>query len=229
MQVDTLVIVPSRQRPHNVERLIRSWRQTTNGSSELLICLDDDDNHNYKIPDDVSLLVRPRMRLGAWWNYASTQYNNGYIKYVGFLGDDNTFNTNNWEEYITKPLRNNVGISYGNDLCHGESLCTSAFLSVEIIKALGYAAPPGLIHLFIDNFWQALGYGIKSIHYVPEVIIEHLHHTLGKSQFDRIYQDVNSVKMWEHDRSVWEEYCRSQLPRDIKRVNNYHAQTKVKI
>ncbi len=221
MPVDTLVIVPSRSRPHNVERLIKTWRDTTDGTSELLICLDDDDAHNYTIPGDVSVLVRPRMRLGDWWNYAAANHNSvNDIRFIGFLGDDNIFGTTHWEKQITEPLRQEIGVSYGNDQYHGPNLPTAAFLSVEIIDILGYACPPKQTHLFLDNFWQAIGVGINSISFV-DVNIEHLHHTSGKAPMDTIYQDVNSEEMWAHDRLAWEEYCKNDLADDIKKIKDW--------
>lgn len=222
MPVDTLIIVPSRHRPHNVERLINSWRATTDGTSELLICLDEDDADNYSIPGDVSVLVRPRMRLGDWWNYAATNYHShNDIRFMGFLGDDNTFGTSDWEKKITEPLRDRIGISYGNDQYHGVNLCTSAVLSVEIIEVLGYACPPKQIHLFLDNFWMAVGMGINRLSFVGDVSIEHHHHTIGKSPFDDIYQEVNSEEMWQHDRDAWTEYCKNDLASDIAKLKEY--------
>ena len=91
---------------------------------------------------------------------------------------------------------------------------------MEIIEILGYACPPKQIHLFLDNFWQAIGVGINSISFV-DVNIEHLHHTSGKAPFDELYQDVNSQTMWAHDRLEWENYCKNDLLNDINKIKDY--------
>jgi len=216
---ELLVVVPTRERPHKITELIEAWRATTSGNSELLICLDDDDAENYTIPDDVSLMTHARMRLGPWLNYATTSYKSeNPIKYIGFMGDDHRPRTKNWDQLIIEPLESRLGVSYGNDLLQGEALATAAFMNKEIVDKLGYFCTPGCIHLYLDNFWMTLGNGLQSLHYRPDVIIEHEHFSIGKSEKDALYEEVNSSEMYRHDEEKFNEYLKNQYRDDLKKL-----------
>ncbi|NCV65265.1 MAG: hypothetical protein EBW16_03430 [Burkholderiaceae bacterium] len=51
------------------------------------------------------------------------------------------------------------------DLFQGQNLATAVMMSTNIIKALGFMAPPKLIHLYMDNFWMAIGNILDCIDY----------------------------------------------------------------
>jgi len=57
MKKEILIIVPSRsngsRRENNVDRFIENWLQYTEGYSDLLISLDEDDEHYYPRRDGV--------------------------------------------------------------------------------------------------------------------------------------------------------------------------------
>jgi hypothetical protein len=78
--------------------------------------------------------------------------------------------------------------------------------------------PPGAVHLYLDDFWLALGRGIDSIHYLPDVIIEHLHPSAGKAQIDAGYTEVNAPALYESDRAVFNRYLATQLAHDVEKI-----------
>ena len=55
--------------------------------------------------------------------------------------------------------------------------------------------PPGMIHLYFDNFWLDFGRAMGKITYLPDVIIEHMHPAVGKAVLDAGYQEVNAPEM----------------------------------
>jgi hypothetical protein len=89
-------------------------------------------------------------------------------------------------------------------------------MSSEIIKALGFMAPPVLKHLYMDNFWLDLGKGINSIHYFEDVVLEHLHPLLEKSPVDKVYLD--SWGLVDHDKNAYENYKKIDFLKDLERV-----------
>jgi glycosyltransferase involved in cell wall biosynthesis len=215
---ELLVIVPTRERPNKIVELIEAYADTTSGNSELLLCLDDDDSGNYMIPnvDFVTVMIRPRMRLGPWLNYAVNNYEGpNPIKYVGFMGDDHRPRTQDWDSAVVEPLRNTLGIAYGNDLLQGEKLPTAVFMNKQITDTLGYFCPPEQVHLYLDDYWLALGHRLGSVNYLPDVVIEHEHFTTGKVEMDALYADVNSREMFDHDFVAFDKYMHGQFDRDM--------------
>lgn len=220
-----LVIVPTRNRPNNMVELINSWKETAQ-FAHLLFAVDDDDEFldEYKrqfIANAVvgmELYVGPRLRLGGTLNALSVKYTDEY-SVIGFMGDDHRPRTVGWDNAVMEAFeaQGNTGFVYGNDLNWGEGLPTAVFISSRIIETLGFMVPKGMIHLYFDNFWLDFGRAMGKITYLPNVVIEHMHPSVGKAVQDAGYTEVNAPEMYDHDRTVYEKYQREQMPEDLLR------------
>jgi hypothetical protein len=117
------------------------------------------------------------------------------VRYIGFMGDDHLPRTASWDGTICEALDElgSAGIVYGNDLFQGPNLPTAVFMHAEIVRTLGYMAPPCLRHMFLDNFWLELGRSAGTIRYLPDVIIEHMHPEAGKAPEDDNYGRVRGL------------------------------------
>ncbi len=211
---DMLVIIPSRNRPDSVAEITECLLRT---STDIDICFgfDDDDTSNYNYVPGIIYERNPRVLMNGTNNILANKYADKY-KFLCFLGDDVRPRTIAWDKILSKPLINTPGISYANDLIQKEFLPTHVVMSSEIIKALGFMAPPVLKHLFMDNFWLDLGKAIGQIHYFENVILEHMHPLLEKSSVDKVYQD--SWGLFDHDKSAYEKYKESDFLEDVKKV-----------
>jgi hypothetical protein len=90
-------------------------------------------------------------------------------------------------------------------------------MSSSIVQALGYFCPPGLIHMYLDNFWAELGRGANCLAYRGDVIIEHMHPLAGKAEVDAGYDEV--WPLMEPDAERWRYYVGSgRLAADIEKV-----------
>lgn len=220
-----LVIVPTRNRPNNMVELINSWKETVQ-FAHLLFAVDDDDVdlEEYKRQFETNavggmfLHVGPRLRLGGTLNALSVQYTDDY-GVIGFMGDDHRPRTPAWDTMVMDAFegQGDTGFVYGNDLIWGEDLPTSVFIASDIIKTLGFMVPPGMIHLYFDDFWRDFGRELGKITYLPNMIIEHMHPSVGKSVQDAGYTEVNAPEMYDHDRAVYETYKKEQMSKDVKR------------
>lgn len=220
-----VIIVPTRGRPHLLERLIESWKKTTSGHSTILAVLDEDDHANYMpmldkyMYDRVEVAVvfgDREMLVGKLNMFSDGWEKEGYIG-VGFMGDDCVFMTPGWELPIIQWLESNKGLCYGNDLLQGEALPNNVFIHVDVISALGFMAPPELKHYFIDNYWRELGVSIGKLHYFPEVVIEHRHWSNGKEGKDNIYTEAE--KLMGEDRTAWDDYrLTGKMTEDVSKV-----------
>lgn len=222
--IDIIVDVPSRGRPHNIVRLINEWEKTTSHKSLLHVIVDADDPtlEDYlaiPAPEFMQLTVQSENRgLNAVSNAAAVEdAKNCWI--VGNMGDDHLPRTKDWDLRIIEALWGQSGVAYGDDLLQGENLPTAAFLTADLVRLLGFYAPPTLTHLMIDVFWLHLGRATFLV-YLPDVIIEHMHPANGKGEFDDGYAEWNSPLMVQRDGAAWIDYLDRDWPRDLKKLRN---------
>jgi hypothetical protein len=211
------VIIPSRGRPSNIADLLIAWKET-NTKADLFVVVDGDDPEldGYRRMIGFTLLIYPRQGKGMAkpLNRAACEILSiGDYQYFAFIGDDHRPRTEGWDSHLTDALDEiGTGIAYGNDLLQGESLPTAVAMSVDIVAALGGMVPPNMIHLYLDNFWLQLGKD-TAIRYLPKVIIEHLHPTNGKAEWDEGYRDVNAEEVYSADRKALDDYLTSDAYR----------------
>lgn len=219
------MVCPSRGRPGNILELADCWA-LTKAQARLVVVVDDDDPElggyldlPISLPGiDLQVIEEPR-RLGPILNSvmpAIAQHGGA----VGFLGDDHRPRTPGWDEALTRAL---PGVAYGNDLFQGANLPTAVVMSAGIVQILGYFIPPGLTHLYFDDFWLTLGRELHALAYLPEVIIEHMHPQAGKAHWDDGYRRVNSVNQFNTDGNAYQKFMVTQWPGDLQRLKQEWA------
>lgn len=231
LDVDLAVIVPSRGRPQNIARLLDAWdrtrRQPAMVKSELWVIVDWDDPARQAYEDllaparDYFDLYEPlpiRMPIGPLVNGLAR--NLAYrAKRIGFLGDDHFPVTQGWDGAVVDALDDlGSGIVYGDDLLQGERLPTAAFMTSDIIRALGHMCLPTLEHLYIDNYWLELGRAMGRVRYLPQIVIEHLHPDAGKAERDTTYDEANAPDRNRRDQAAFEEWIADGLERDVAKL-----------
>lgn len=213
---DLLVIVPSRGRPHNIADLYVAWSETTNRDAHLLVAVDDDDP---TLPEyqrlcalmDVELTAGPRLRLTGTLNKAALEQAPHY-RAVAFIGDDHRPRTIGWDSDLMGALDTlGTGIAYGNDLIQGEKMATAVAMTSNIVTALGYMAPPQMVHLCLDLVWVDWGIAIQRLAYLHDTVIEHMHPAVGKAPNDAGYEEANSPHQTAADHAAYEAYRNGPL------------------
>lgn len=233
MKNNILLIVPTRSaggvRLQTLETLIESWHQTTDGYSDMLINFDVDEAALYiPIVEKWGSGKITFLMSGKRVSYAEKL--NGIIEapllldqydIIGHPSDDHVFMTRGWEEPIIKWV-SYMGVGYGDDLLQGENLPTCPFISSSILKGLGFMCPPGMKHMFVDNFWKDLGLRLGCLKYFPEIIIEHRHWSNKKTTIDDQYLQVYN-EYTEVDRKRFDEYRLSdEMELDVNKVRRYY-------
>jgi hypothetical protein len=222
---DMAVIVPTRGRPASIRRLIEGWA-LTNATSTLVLGVDEDDeslnlgmvnSFSQEFGVDVKLVSYPRTSMNGTLNAIAVEAADEF-DILAFMGDDHLPRTNRWDYHIRNALGDGAAMAYGNDLMQGILLPTAVFMSSSIVQALGYMAPPLLYHLFLDNAWIEWGKAFGGLKYLPDVVIEHLHPQAGKADWDEGHIRVNSGEMWEHDRTAFDDYVKSDLESDLNKL-----------
>lgn len=223
MNKKVLLIVPTRGRPDKVKELYSTYIENS-FDCDIVFGLDEDDEHNYERIDGVIYEVNPRVRFAETMNIISKKYHKEY-EYFAFMGDDHRIRTKDWDKILLEPIQNRgYGFSYGDDLLQGEKLCTAVMFSTNIIKPLdGNMVLPvhPNKHMYSDDFWMELGKRLDAITYCPNVILEHLHFSVGKSDMDAVYSETNTPERYSIDGAEWVNYLNNDIENDIVKIKNY--------
>lgn len=216
-------ITPSRERPEKLERLIQSWKNTTSGLSDLLVCYDIDDNSYDDLIEKYDAVIwcinegetKSFLRILNDIAYnCSDQY-----QYLGFMEDDCIFETEGYEQKFIDKLKElgPYGIVFANDLLNTPRLITLPVLNSNIIKDLGYYCPNELNCLYADNYWRDLANELKSEYYFENVIIKHLHYTVDDNIVDKTSTSVDSFMCT--DGQIYHRYINNQFKEDLLKLN----------
>lgn len=216
---DLIVIVPSRGRPESVHPLAEAFWATCTADTVLLFVVDASDPKldEYKAAVDLEHKAGRAIGFGTGPSTTMVEALNGAAEMlandddtpfaIGFLGDDHCPRTVGWDAAYLEALRElGTGLVYGNDLIQGERIPTQVAMTADIVKALGYMAPPVLTHLYVDNYWKSLGTSADCLRYLPDVIVEHRHPSVGKAPWDAGYARVNESRMYARDEAAFRQY-----------------------
>lgn len=221
------VLVPSRGRPESIDRLLTAMEATCRGDTRLIVGLDSDDDRLAEYlevcKNRCTMVVAPgyKGRLVAYLNRLSHMHLGCYA--YGHFGDDNVPRTEGWDLRVVESLKaqGKVSFCFGDDLDPGRppgSLSIHIFMTTEVVRRLGYMGPPVIQHMYVDPVWFAWGQR-TSIEFLSDVVLEHLHYSLGKSRRDESYDA--STGLIPADCTRYNAYCddeRHGMNADIKRL-----------
>ena len=227
---DVAVIIPSTGRAEQCARLVERIHETARTGPSIVVSVEPDDQQEYSrflgsLPDQprfINALVWPddsedatRSHVAAINRGARSALAERFIdenesdpKLIIKLDDDHWPVTHGWDQFYLDSLNalGGTGVVYGNDLFQRDHLPTAPGLSTDIVRELGWYAPPQLGHLFCDNFWLELGRRSGRLSYMPNVIIEHRHPVAGwhGGQGDATYEAGGmSPDRWSADEREW--------------------------
>lgn len=192
------ILLPSRGRPENVDRLVDSVMDTAEGQVEIILYLDEDDDtqHRYPLKNPiVKGYLTKRTVLSMYWNLA-------YEKATGSIfmqcGDDIVFRTKGWDTKVKEAFDkypDKIVLVYGDDgdpteKTHG----THSFLHKNWVEAVGYFVPPYFTSDFSDTWINDLADGIGRKAKV-DILTEHMHPAFGKGALDLTHAE-KYVRHW---------------------------------
>lgn len=191
-----VVLVPTRGRgDYTLREVITSFNETRtliDTFLEFIVDSDDKTPHGRDVEEYVHYLDDAPGSMRAALNAATITELGEPWDIFGFIGDDHRFRTKGWDARIEEELKNG-GMAYANDGVQGAALPTQWFVTTDIVRKLGWFALPDCNHFYLDNAWLDLANAAKCRHYLPDVIIEHMHFSYGKSQMDATYEHTMRV------------------------------------
>jgi len=190
-------VIPSRGRPEKLLEMVNSVIDCAASPEliEFVIYLDNDETSNYGMFNNIATITRgERVFMGKMF---SSCIENASGKTIVICNDDVIVRTEKWDDILYEKLNlydDDIFLFYPNDLNKGENLCTFPIFSKEFFLKFPDILPDdlNLIDLHMrDLFMQLKGLGADRIQYLHNIVFEHLHHTLGKSNLDATYTDRN--------------------------------------
>jgi hypothetical protein len=216
---DLAILVPSRGRPENVERLKQACAATCATDYQLCWAFDNDDptldESKRAAGTGVNggrsyLWTGPRDGLAGWTNrmWAETQ---GDFRYYASIGDDHVPITHGWDKEMTAALEDHGGgFAYcwngvKQEIQNFPEMCV---ISAPILDALGWMCEPTLKHYCVDVVWMDLGGAADCLYYLPGVTLQHRHWMFGTGARDGTYwdamerghEDVKAHEVWRAER-----------------------------
>lgn len=209
-------VLATRSRPDSCRRFIQAWIQTQ-ATSAVYVRLDECDPElpalkDLPWPNTFILEVGARRGLSASMNELFEHYPNE--PWYGMLADDLLPQTAKWDQDLIDAC-GSWNISYANDL-GSRDWPTHPCVGGELVRAIGWFGFPPCRHYFTDTVWKYLGEHLDNIHRLNNVIVEHLHYSVGKSEHDTVYQQSNTH--WQHDKQAYGQWCRQQGPELVERL-----------
>jgi hypothetical protein len=202
------IIIPTRSRPSNIQRLHEQWFRITDTSisTDCIIVLDNDNEAEYPRLEGFRYIVVHNTVRGVVnpLNQAAIQVCNEY-EYLGFWGDDHFPQTTNWNSQFYNSLKSKgkYAMVYGDDGIQGQNLPTHIVMDSLIVRRLGYMGHPEFRHLYLDDFWKYIGNYFGTLIYMSEVKIEHKHYCVGKAPMDELYELNNSNIAFQNGRESY--------------------------
>lgn len=248
------VLVPSRGRPENIERLYNVIQETAANPQDVFLAVrvDEDDPaaERYRALErqligaaGIGFDYGDRIRLAASWNEQAAwaadaaQVSWWGFTHLAFWGDDVVPETYGWDKLLVGAIdQYGPGWAYGRDGVwdadhwneHPEHLVlpTAALCDLGTYRALGYVSPPGVLkHLCIDLVWRDVGVAAGALHYVPEVMLRHMHPIRGLAPYDLTYQEANEGPQAGADHNGYMIWRQTQDFQDaVQRVGTYRAE-----
>lgn len=188
------ILIPTRQRPANVERLIRSAYETAVLPPEVLVYVDDDDpqrDATQRVCDDLGAVctVGSRIVLSEMWNSLARVASHNIMMHCG---DDIIFRSHGWDQIVSEIFEgvpDKIGVVHGRDGFQDERLATHGFYHRRWMEVLGYLVPPYFSSDYNDLWNTEIADAVARRWYRPEIFTEHMHPVAGKGELDITHQE----------------------------------------
>lgn len=185
------ILLPTRGRPDNVERLLKSIETTAMQRPEVVIYVDEDESSpsvGRELDYFLRLVVGPRRTLTECWNECFKACSGDIVM---FAADDLVFRTKNWDAMVAEAFEkceDKMLFVYGDDGHWGKDFGTHGFLSRKWVETIGYVLPPYFVSDYGDTWINDIAETIGRRQYLP-FVTEHMHFLWKKAPMDKTYQD----------------------------------------
>lgn len=210
-----MIVLPTKNRPDNLRRFINAYMKT-GATLPIHVIFDADDAGRYDsvaTPKSWKRVSAPAgTPIGAIFNRIFKKYPNE--PFYAMVADDVVPETDKWDVILRDACLPDK-ISWGWDGIQNEMLPVHPFIGGDLVRKLGWWAPPDLNHWFVDNAWKAIADGANCAIYLPDVKMTHHHFSNGKAQIDRTYEQQPNH---QHDADRFIEFMKNDFPKVMERI-----------
>jgi hypothetical protein len=232
------VLVPSRERMNNRLTLISSIVTSVKDINNVKIYfgVDEDDptlKMALKLEAAFPFLTVVKIKnegkflgLGKLWNILADTCKEDIIS---MIGDDMIFKTPDWDDLILKEFKNmptdQIKAVHCNDDMHKSRLAVNLFCHRKYAEVMGGFMREEFKINWVDQWLHQMFSAFGRLVYRDDIMIEHRHWSLGKSQKDntvqRMYQADGPDKISD---KLWYELTSERIA-DVKKLASYLNQT----
>jgi hypothetical protein len=211
-------IMPTRGRPKSVARFLDAYI-ATKATSRVVVMIDECDPccneyqalfllQKYTVgASNVVPLLTPRRSVGGHIACMADMLMDTDCTSIGLLGDDIVPRTEKWDVALADAAGFH-GVAYARDLDVDERFANHPVIGVSLLREVGFLVLPGLRRLYIDTVWHDIGTKRGVLRFCPAVILEHLHFSNGKAEFDEVYRKPEA----DSDKAIYERWRDHAFP-----------------
>ena len=191
------ILAPTRNRPSGLKRMIRSAFETASDPSNIEMCLyiDDDDTVS---EDAISTLKDYNIKYKRGERGVLSDLPNRVLELATadiFMGgsDDLIFRTKGWDSRVLETFEvfeDKIALVYPKSGNPYQLSSTILFLHRKWVDAVGYFLAPYFSCGGADGWWNEVSIYLNRRIFLPDVLIEHMHYTHGKSPMDNTYAEA---------------------------------------
>lgn len=190
------IFCPTRKRPFQLARLIDSIVNNSSHPERVSFHLyvDSDDEVTLSFLENVknytSLNIRAVIENHNTRPLSDTYnvlFENSGVDIMMQFGDDTIMRTSGWDVMIDSAFaqfEDRIALVYGRDGIHNEGFAPHYALHRNWIETVGYASPPYFTADWSDTWMFEIAKAINRNIFLPDLLIEHMHWTQGKSEID---------------------------------------------
>lgn len=201
----------SRCRPERCQRALDDFAEHGSTPGVLYVhSLADGEEVGYediRLPDGWVKIGGPEYMAGqcrAVQDYAPN------ARWYGMIADDNYARTPNFDLRLIEAAGD-----FGFAICASgigkewpSSIPGVMLWGRGLIDAVGWWAPPGIVHATLDETWKKIATSAGVVRHLPNVFVRHEQHQ-SKAR-PRDFTDTEPKVHWSHDFSAFKEFCDSK-------------------
>ena len=208
-------LCPTRKRPANVLRLVKSLEDTSAEMPEVVFYVDEDDETFPQVftSPNIKVVRGPRILMSEMWNKC-LEASTGELLMMG--GDDLVFQTKDWDTMVRRAFAafpDRLVFVHGDDGHWGDKFGTHGIVHRNWVSAVGYLCPPHYASDYNDTHINEVANMIDRRLYIP-FVTEHMHPIWNKAQWDTTHKErlarqneqntqaLYESKAWERERDA---------------------------
>ena len=214
------LLVPTRARPEQCQRMIDSANATANGNVHVMLAIQEDQIEAYKDVKFCSKMIVPDWPTVQSWNELAKAAMLTKAKLFMLCADDVVFSTPLWADAL---LNHHRGLK---EKCHVYSLQDSRdeagtphpIVSREWVDAMGYAFPPIFLHWKLDVWTVAIAKANGVFTHFKDFMLTHIKPS-DAGVCDETHLRIRRAGWRERDQYV-AQTCDHFLKQEMVRLDN---------